>query len=1292
MLKSNRSEQSRYYGDFRGVDFSTDHTLVSERRFPYLVNMYKDYAAGAGQGIETIPGFRRRFVAPNGGRVHGIHSYKDKSGKRRVYVHAGKSLYEWKGFPANTGFTKEVRAVAREYDEYSSNIEGVGIATDYVGIKITTLLGNPTFSEFCDVRAIRKVGTSLWISVYSEHSFMGETREALHISDAYSFHQSYDADKEAQLVTLGELKIKKKIRDNTGEVVAEFFAGDSVEVQLAAGYALDQKGFSIETSAYRKASWESNSTYRLDYKITDDHTKYLGLKVFSIKIDGKSYIIERNKYFEERHWFPESAEELSRDSYFGKIEIPYMTSPDIPNNVSYFGLKSSRSVENGIVMKTTEDKDVTVLESSIVKADLYYCNTYTRAYTALEFDEYAAEEKTDYLTIPVENADSELFLESITKKDGTLIDYTRYDDGTVLVKKSPFISVGTEVTIKYNYTKVVEMSASMNDRESRSFVFGERLYIIDGKNYLYIDDTGVHRVADDAYVPTTYINIVVGGENADAGAELEPRNMLSPYFKNTFIPDGETTEYYLNEKDLEGIREVKAFDEILTEGEDYSVDLKSGKITFAIAPTPPASGAGVENGTEGLSYAISEGNGWYKCTGVGTATGKDITVANFYEGARVREIGSRAFSVQGPNSVTIPYGVSIIGAQAFENCSAKAITLPESLERIDPGAFYMCQISGELKIPRSVKVIDAQAFFRAEDLTSVKFNGKPERIGVDAFERCKGITQISVPWKKGEVPGAPWGAPNMTEDSVTYEVAPDAVGETPSFGYPEAYAGVEITGIKGVYPAIEGDGEATGAEFRSMIESATICTVFDNRVFFSGIPSKPNFIFWSSLKNPSYIGILNYQQDGVGTTPITAMVPVAKTLLVLKGDTEDGGAAFYHTPHESGVDVMAKSYPSEEGLAGIGCLGAACNFLDDPVYVSRLGLEAVGYLSLQNERSRAHRSSLIDAKLVNLNGLADAKLCEWGGYLVLLVDGKIFLADSRQKFADATGAAQYEWYYLEDIGVFEGQYDREKYITEWPEMFRDENGDRLALKVAYEGKEYTVQLVSDVLVDNPPTEVAEGVPVVAAQVELYGNTYYYDAAIYSVGGTPTYAFLCDGDGEKIGGTFCPAVTVKTMDDGGTENLFFGTTSGVVCSFNFDKRGADGAIPADFYTFDGRTILSGCALKMDNCGIPHMTKTTVKKSTVIKVKSFQSTAAKVRVRTNKNPYNEIARINATRFSFDNLDFSDFSFVVGEDSLFAVREKEKKWVEKQYYIYSDEYKKPFALFYAAFKYFVAGKFKK
>ena len=127
------------------------------------------------------------------------------------------------------------------------------------------------------------------------------------------------------------------------------------------------------------------------------------------------------------------------------------------------------------------------------------------------------------------------------------------------------------------------------------------------------------------------------------------------------------------------------------------------------------------------------------------------------------------------------------------------------------------------------------------------------------------------------------------------------------------------------------------------------------------------------------------------------------------------------------------------------------------------------------------------------------------------------------------------------------------------------------------------------------------------------------------------------------------------------------------------------------TFDNRTIYSGCATKMDCCGIPHLTKNTVKKSTVIKTKSFRSSSAKIKVRTNKKPYTQIARINNSLFSFEDMDFTDFTFNTTEQSLFAVKEKEKQWVEKQYYIYSDEYMKPFALYYISFRYQVVGRLK-
>jgi hypothetical protein len=57
----------------------------------------------------------------------------------------------------------------------------------------------------------------------------------------------------------------------------------------------------------------------------------------------------------------------------------------------------------------------------------------------------------------------------------------------------------------------------------------------------------------------------------------------------------------------------------------------------------------------------------------------------------------------------------------------------------------------------------------------------------------------------------------------------------------------------------------------------------------------------------------------------------------------------------------------------------------------------------------------------------------------------------------------------------------------------------------------------------------------------------------------------------------------------------------------------------------------------------------------------------------------------------MDFSNFSFTEGSESLFGIKEKEKKWVEKQYYIYSQEYMRPFSIYYLTFSYRVVGRFK-
>lgn len=353
--------------------------------------------------------------------------------------------------------------------------------------------------------------------------------------------------------------------------------------------------------------------------------------------------------------------------------------------------------------------------------------------------------------------------------------------------------------------------------------------------------------------------------------------------------------------------------------------------------------------------------------------------------------------------------------------------------------------------------------------------------------------------------------------------------------------------------------------------------------------------------------------------------------------------------------------------------------------------------------------------------LSSAVVAEWNGYLLVLVDGCIFMADSRQRYTHEIGVMQYEWYYIENVGVYKGQYPEYKYATQIADELQGKsvkyctkckksknectcgNDDNiidvpimLANNVYLMNTNETLDLTGQVV--NAPDDYGketvrvftEGVAVDIDGVEYTVGVYYTIHEVYDIftGDLVRYeAYLCEGKGEYIGGVFQKATTIRDMFD----NIYFGTKNGVVCSFNFDKRNSEGEIEPRWYTFDNRTIYSGCATKMDCCGIPHLTKNTVKKSTVIKTKSFRSSSAKIKVRTNKKPYTQIARINNSLFSFEDMDFTDFTFNTTEQSLFAVKEKEKQWVEKQYYIYSDEYMKPFALYYVSFRYQVVGRLK-
>lgn len=183
---------------------------------------------------------------------------------------------------------------------------------------------------------------------------------------------------------------------------------------------------------------------------------------------------------------------------------------------------------------------------------------------------------------------------------------------------------------------------------------------------------------------------------------------------------------------------------------------------------------------------------------------------------------------------------------------------------------------------------------------------------------------------------------------------------------------------------------------------------FDNRIFYTGNPDYPNAVFHSELNNPQYISDLNYYEDGSDDAQITSMVVGNNVLWVFKNLDQNNANVFYHTPALD--QEQGKYYPSSQANVELGCLSASGNFGDDIVYLSRYGLEGITTDNLNSKQVVAHRSSLVDSKMINENDYENATLTEYRGYLLILINGKIFLADGRQKYA-SLNSFEYEWFY-----------------------------------------------------------------------------------------------------------------------------------------------------------------------------------------------------------------------------------------------------------------------------------------
>ena len=127
---------------------------------------------------------------------------------------------------------------------------------------------------------------------------------------------------------------------------------------------------------------------------------------------------------------------------------------------------------------------------------------------------------------------------------------------------------------------------AMANARSRSFVFDQKLYLLDGTTYKVYDGQTLSAVADNATVPT----IIISRRPTGGGQVYEGLNLLGKKWTESFLGTAEDTVYQLTTKGLSSdavtAKVLKADGTWAdkTEGTDFTVNRTAGTVTFKSAP------------------------------------------------------------------------------------------------------------------------------------------------------------------------------------------------------------------------------------------------------------------------------------------------------------------------------------------------------------------------------------------------------------------------------------------------------------------------------------------------------------------------------------------------------------------------------------------------------------------------------------------------------------------------------------------------------------------------------------
>ncbi|MBQ7387361.1 MAG: leucine-rich repeat protein [Clostridia bacterium] len=784
---------------------------------------------------------------------------------------------------------------------------------------------------------------------------------------------------------------------------------------------------------------------------------------------------------------------------------------------------------------------------------------------------------------------------------------------------------------------------TLKDTKSCAFTLGTDAYLLDGESIYRVGADGSFSSLGDEeftpYVPATFKN----------GAAYEDRNLLTDEFRELYRIGNALYDVYE------------------TPGLVYEI-LSESEMTCVLA--------GKRDDVEGELDVPS-----YKTIG-----GKRYTV-----------VGIKAMAFSGDTTITgltTNESLEWIGEEAFFGCSAITdVRIASSVTRIESRAFHGANAIKYFKIGTGLSEFGTAVFSASTDMCIYYPKTQLEFESIKNYEVCDGYMKMF-----GIIfPQITLGIRiNSPVESLSY-IKVDGVTQT-TFANSEIFRkeptfnsetgilklvcsrrsyieekDLQIGGILKSEPTLV---EGRSPDFFSSVMRGVLpakdavlgCTravTFDGRIFISGNSSLGGTVFYSTptadgVMSPAYFGSRSYFIDGLGDYRVSSLITSGDSLAVFKSGDDGSGSIFYHTPKDSAGNV--REYPLSYVHTGINVIGESFNFFDTSLFICTAGVCSLDKRSASGYREVHSLSDNINQKLLSKD-LSEISITEWCGYLVLSSNGEMFLADSRDSYTTNDGKA-YEWYYLSEIGTYTGDHRLFRYASSAPEGFSVHKDT-----------------------DKPVSDYTS----VMSRALDNGDTAYY----VSEGGTD---FSVYPTGEYVGGDFSPASRVLGCD----KLLFFFTESGDMCVFNNDMRGmtpsgekysdAPDTIHPHYYSFAGHSPRYALQTVKDECGVPYLTKKSVRGSLLIKLKCPTRSSVVCKVGTDVTDYSERAYIPASRLAFDCIDFSNLAFLTDECSVVPISEGERGWISKQITLYGEEYCAPIGVYSINYRYKIKGKIRK